>query len=255
MLPCKAVPMHRTKTILSMSSHLAFAIAVLVGSPLFGQEYVGRFDVYAGYMYLDSPHISLQEPGFHVQGGMRWSRYISLGLDYSRGTGSTTLNPNLATVSLQNQLNAFLIPLKAGGLLPQSYVPLLPLSSVTETFSGGPELVIRHFKRVTFFVRPSLGAIHEVGTGHPNDLFTQAVLNLIAPSGKVTDTVMFYGFGGGASFNPTKHFSLTVQFDLVHDHLYDDLLKDSRNTLRVSVGPTFQFGHNVPKDVKWYRPY
>jgi hypothetical protein len=121
---------------------------------------------------------------------------------------------------------------------------------VTETFSAGPQLVFRHFNRVSFFVRPALGAIHEVAVGHPDDFFTRAMLFIVAPSGKVTDTVVFYGFGGGAEFHPTKHFSLVVQADLVHDHLFNDLLQDGRNTLRVSIGPAFQFGHNVPKTTK-----
>jgi hypothetical protein len=246
--------MHRTKAVLSMARRLAFVSVFMLISPFFlasghafGQDYVGRFEVYGGYMYLWSPHISLLEPGFHVQAGMRYSRHISMGLDYSRATGSTSLTPNLATASLQAELNSYLGPLKAAGLLPASYVPSLPLGSVTETFSAGPQLVFRHFNRVTFFVRPALGAIHEVATGHPNDIFTTALLTMIAPSGTKTDTTVFYGFGGGTAFNLTKHFSLVVQADLVHDHLFSDLLKDSRNTLRVSVGPGFQFGKNVPK--------
>src|SRR5271154_5028454 len=100
--------MHRTKAILSLGRHLASVIAFLLASPLFlpsghafGQEYVGRFEVYGGYMYLWSPHISLLEPGFHVQAGMRYPRHISMGFDYSRATGSTSLTPNLATASLQ----------------------------------------------------------------------------------------------------------------------------------------------------------
>ena len=237
-----------------MGRRLASVIVFLLASPFFlasghafGQEYVGRFEVYAGYLYLWSPQIKLQEPGFHIQAGMRWSRRISLGLDYSRGTGSTSLTSNLATASLQQELNSYLDPLKAAGLLPASYVPSLPLSSVTETFAAGPNLVFRHFNRVTFFVRPALGAIHEVAAGHPDDIFTKALLTMIAPSGMKTDTTVFYGFGGGTAFNLTKHFSLVVQADLVRNHLFSDLLKDSRNTLRVSVGPGFQFGKNTPK--------
>ena len=178
---------------------------------------------------------------------MRWSRRISAGFDYSRATGSTTLTPNLATASLQTELNSYLDPLKAAGLLPANYIPNLPLGSVTQTITGGPQLVFRHFNRVTFFVRPSIGLIHEEATGHPNDVFTKALLTVIAPAGYKTDTTLFYGVGGGTAFNLTKHFSLVVQADLVHDHLFNDLLKDGRNTLRVSFGPGFQFGHNVPR--------
>jgi hypothetical protein len=34
--------------------------------------------------------------------------------------------------------------------------------------------------------------------------------------------------------------------DLVHNHLFSDLLREGRNTVRLSIGPAFQFGHNVP---------
>src|SRR5579862_7575658 len=38
-----------------------------------GDQYVGHFLIYTGGMVLDSPKISLTEPGIHVQTGMRWS--------------------------------------------------------------------------------------------------------------------------------------------------------------------------------------
>jgi len=37
---------------------------------------------------------------------------------------------------------------------------------------------------------------------------------------------------------------LVVQADFVHDNLFNNMLKD-RNTIRVSIGPGFQFGKNV----------
>src|SRR5579862_123786 len=73
------------------------ASAQQVQAPPPEEQYVGRFLVYAGYMYLDSPKISLLEPGVHIQAGMRWSRHISVGFDYSRGTGNTSIGLNQAT--------------------------------------------------------------------------------------------------------------------------------------------------------------
>jgi hypothetical protein len=35
------------------------ASAFLVASQAFGQSYIGRYDAYAGFVYLDSPHIDL----------------------------------------------------------------------------------------------------------------------------------------------------------------------------------------------------
>lgn len=211
------------------------------------QEYVGRFSVYAGRMFLNSPQVDLFQPGYHFEAGMRLSRRVSVGFDYSRGTGDTALTPDLATDSLQQMIRTYLDPLKAAGVLPPDYVPSLPLSSVTQTFAAGPQFPYRRFNRVTLFIRPSIGAICEEATAKPKDLITQFMVGQIAPEGKKKDWTPFYGVGGGAALNVTKNFSLLVQVDFVHDHLFPDLLRDGRNTLRFSIGPGFQFGGNVPR--------
>jgi hypothetical protein len=216
------------------------------------QPYVGRFLVYTGFMFLDSPKISLFEPGIHVQAGMRWSRHISLGFDYSRGTGNTRIGLSQATTALQNRFGPLVTELIADGLLPANYVAALPFSSVTQTFTAGPEFPYRRFKRFTPYIRPSCGIINEIATAHPTDHVTQLVVNAVAPSGMEEEWTAFYGFGGGVAINVTKHFSLVVQADLVHDHLFPDLLKDGRNTVRFSIGPGFQFGSDVKK--KWGIP-
>jgi hypothetical protein len=72
--------------------HFVLAGWLLFAAPLaFGQQYVGRFDVYGGFMYLESPHINLAERGFHLQAGVRAKTWYSLGFDYSINTGHTTL--------------------------------------------------------------------------------------------------------------------------------------------------------------------
>jgi len=258
---------YRNSTIACRAQRMAAAICSLLASSLlilvtpgFAQDqpphpeeqYVGRFVLYAGYMYLDSPHISLLEQGVHVQAGMRYSRHISLGFDYSRGTGNTSIGIGLATPSLQNYVNQQLALLQALNIVPANYMPALPLSSVTQTFTAGPEFPFRRFKRVTPYIRPSAGVINEVATAHPADLLTRILVKQVAPSGQEAEWTGFYGFGGGVAFNITKHFSLIVQGDFVHDHLFPDLLKDGRNTIRVSIGPGFQFGGNVTK--KWGIP-
>lgn len=217
-----------------------------------GQPYVGRFVLYAGFLYLDSPHISLAEPGIHIQAGMRWSRHISMGFDYSRGTGNTTVGLGLATTAIQQTYGPLLQQLIAAGALPANYVAALPFSSVTQTFTAGPEFPYRRFKRFTPYIRPSCGIINEIVTAHPANHLTQILVNGVAPSGKEEEWTAFYGFGGGVAFNVTKHFSLVVQANLVHDHLFPDLLKDGRNTIRFSIGPGFQFGSDVKR--KWGLP-
>jgi hypothetical protein len=57
----------------------------------------------------------------------------------------------------------------------------------------------------------------------------------------MNDTVPFYGVGGGADVNASKHVGLRFSVDFVHTALFSDLL-DSRNAVRFSVGPTFKWG-------------
>jgi hypothetical protein len=53
--------------------------------------------------------------------------------------------------------------------------------------------------------------------------------------------------GGGVEFNATKHVHLRADAEFVHVFLFSDLLANSRNSVRVSLGPTFNFGKNVKK--------
>jgi hypothetical protein len=223
---------------------------LFLATPAFGQQtYVSRYDLFAGYTFLNSPHVSLFENGFHFQFGVRPKTWYSLGVDYSVSSGSLTLTPNLLTNSLQQQLGTELGGLILEGVIPSSYALVVPSDSLTQTITGGPQLAYRHFKKVTLFVRPSVGAIHETATPQPSssDAVAKAIVAQLAPSGKKTDWTLFYGFGGGADFLFTKHVGLRVQSDLVYDHLFNDLLRDGRLTVRFSVGPCFNFGKNIRK--------
>jgi hypothetical protein len=227
----------------------ALAQALVASGAYAQQTYVTRYDLFAGYTFLDSPHVSLFENGFHFQFGVRPATWCSLGFDYSVSAGDLTLTQNLLTTSLQQQLGAELAELAAEGKLPPGYMLVVPAHSVTQTFAAGPQLAYRHFTKVTLFLRPDLGAIHEVATPHPaaGDPIAQGIVQQLAPSGKKTDWTVFYGFGGGSDFLFTNHFGLRVQSDLVYDHLFSDLLKDGRWTVRFSVGPIFNFGKNIKK--------
>jgi hypothetical protein len=219
-------------------------------SQAFGQQtYVGRFDVYAGYAYLNSPLISLAENGVQAQFGVRVWPWLSLGFDFSDETGNATITPNLLTASLQQQLGAELQGLAAEGVIPANYTLVVPLHSQTQTYAAGPQFSYHGLSRATLFIRPSVGIIHETGTPHPNpaDPVAVGIVAQLAPSDKVTESVIFYGFGGGVDLNITKHVALRIQGDFVHDHLFSDLLASGRNTVRVSIGPAFQFGKNVVK--------
>lgn len=216
------------------------------------RDYVGKFLIYAGYATLDTPSLNLVEHGVHLQAGMRWSRHISLGLDYSRSTGNNSIGLAQATKSLQDMVNPLIANLKATGILPQNYVAALPLSSRTQTFTGGPEFPWRRFNRITPYIRPSVGLLFESAQALPNDFLTKTLVKEIAPSGGESQTTLFYGVGGGCAFNVTRHFSLVVQADFVHYHLFPDLLASGSNAVRISVGPGVQFGKNVTR--RWGMP-
>ena len=170
-------------------------------------------------------------------------------MDFSRAKGDLTVLPSYLLTSLQQSLGAQLAQLAAAGRLPAGYSLTVPANSTTETFAAGPQVAFRHFSAVTLFIRPSCGIIHEVAVTHvpSTDLIAQSVVAQLAPSGRKTDWTKFFGFGGGADLNITKHFAVRVQGDFVRDHLFNDLLKDSRNTVRFSIGPAVQFGKNVRK--------
>jgi hypothetical protein len=221
-------------------------LTVFAGAPAFSQQtYVPRYDFNAGYTFLSSPHVGLFENGFNLQAGVYPSTWFVVGFDYTNTRGDSTLTPNLLPASLQQELAAVLAQLAAQGLVPPGFMLAVPTHSFTQTFALGPNLTFRHFRRFTFFVRPSLGAVRETATPRPHDPITAAVVQFLVPAGKKTDWTGFYGFGGGADLILTHHFAIRVQSDLVYDHLFNDILKDGRWTVRFSVGPVFRFGPNI----------
>ena len=182
----------------------------------------------------------------YAQVRFRPRTWDSVGFDYSLSTGDLTLTPDLLTGSLQQQLGAVLAQLAAGGRLPQGYALVVPTHSVTQTFAVGPQLAFRHWRHWTVFVRPVFaGAIREAATQQPRDPIAAEIAMQLAPTGKKTDIAPFIGFGGGYDILFTKHFALRTQADLEYDHLFNDLLRDGRFTVRFSIGPAFNFGKNI----------
>jgi hypothetical protein len=224
------------------------AVSFLVGCPqrVFSQQdYVGLFDLYNGFTWFDSPSASLQERGYHLQAGINARTWLALGFDYSAVQGTLTLTPDILKPALQSQIAGQLAGLEAAGLLPADYHLAVSTGSTSQTFAAGPQLAYRHFRQVTLFVRPSIGAIYESATPHPSDAVTTAIVQQLAPSGKKTDWEAFYGFGGGVDLNFLRHASVRLQADFVHNDLFTDILKSSRNTVRLSIGPAFHFGKNI----------
>jgi hypothetical protein len=209
------------------------------------QDYVGRFDLYNGFTWFDSPSAKLEERGYHLQAGVNLRPWLAMGFDYSVVQGTLNLTPDLLKPALASQIDTQVSELQAFGVLPAGYQVAVPTASTTQTFAAGPQLEYRHFRRITLFIHPSIGAINESATPHAVDAFTTAIVQQLAPSGKKTDWEPFYGFGGGVDLNFIRYASLRMQADFVHNDLFSDILKSSRNTVRLSIGPSFHFGKNI----------
>jgi hypothetical protein len=209
------------------------------------QDYVGRYDIYNGFVTLDAPHLNLITRGYHFQGGWNQKTWLAQGFDYSVTTGHNSLTPDLLPPALQQQLGAQILQLIEAGVIPPTYQVFVPVDSTTQTFAAGPQFSYRKFQRITLFARPSFGAVHETATPHPHDFVTAAIAQELVPSGEKSDWTGFYGFGGGYDLNVTKHFGLRMQTDAVYFHIFNDLLEDGRWDFRWSIGPTFHFGGNI----------
>jgi hypothetical protein len=203
--------------------------------------------LYNGFTWFDSPSAKLQQRGYHLQAGVNARTWLALGFDYSVASGTLTLTPDLLKSSLQTQIAGELAGLEAAGLVPPGYQLAVRTGSTTQTFAAGPQLEYRHFQHFTLFIRPSIGAIREEARPHPGDPIAAGIIAQLAPTGTKTDWEPFYGFGGGTEFNVFRFGSLRLQADFVHNDLFSDILKSSRNTVRLSVGPAFHFGKNIAR--------
>lgn len=209
------------------------------------QTDVERYDVYAGFAGFETPELNLAQRGFHLQAGENLKSWLSAGFDYSVATGHNSLTANLLTASLQQQLGAEIEYLIEQGVIPPNYQLVVPLDASSQTFALGPQLAYRHYKPVTLFVRPSLGAIRQKVTPHPTDPVSQSIVEQLVPAGYKVDWSGFYGFGGGVEWNATRHFGLRAQTDVVYWRLFNDLLANGTWTTRYSIGLTYHFGKNI----------
>ena len=209
------------------------------------QTEIRRYDAYAGFADIDAPDLGLNQQGFHGQVGRNMRRWYSVGFDYSIVSGSEVLTTTLLPAALQAQVNAAQQQFIALGLLPPNYVLRVPTDAFTQTFAFGPQLVFRHFSKVTLFARPSLGALRERATPHPADPFQTLVVKELAPAGYKLDWTGFYGVGGGADVRVNNWLGIRGQFDGVYNHPFNDILANGRWTFRYSVGPSFHFGKDI----------
>jgi hypothetical protein len=206
------------------------------------QEYVGQYDAYMGFAYLTTPNMNLDQRGWQGQFGYNYRRWVAVGFDTSYFGGSSSLT----VPQLNNATIAKLAPILPH--LPAGFTVWSPYHANTYTITGGPQFNYRHFKYVTLFIHPDIGAMYQSVQVQPtNPIMGSIVTSLLGKSMKTSMWTPFYGVGGGLDINVTKHVGLRFQSDWVYTQLFDDLLRNPQYTWRMSASPTFRFGKNVPK--------
>jgi len=204
------------------------------------QTEITQFSVISGYSYLATPSLNLDQRGYNGDIAQNVRPWLSLGFDYSVFTGNSTLLPSYLNASTQVKLAHLLPP----GVPPS--VVAIPYSSSTSTYQVGPQFNYRRLKHVTFFVRPALGLLHAKADTTPNP-FVAPLVGALLGGGKrsTTDNTVFYGFGGGATWEITPHFGLRASADMARFNYFSNLLNGSRNAARFTVAAKFGFGKNI----------
>ena len=231
-------------------SAVVLLFIVLTSLTCFAQQTdVLRYSAFGAYSYLATPSLNLAQRGIDADFGVNIRSWLTVGGDFSFASGSSSLYPH----DLSNTAKASLAPILP--LLPPGFVLAVPYNSATYTYEAGPQFNYRHFKHVTLFARPALGALHGTFTATPykctqpqlgcNIILTQIVKGLVGPSLGASDTVVFYGFGGGITWEITPHFGLRAASDFVHYNYFSNLLDGGRNSVRVVLGTKFSFGKNI----------
>lgn len=204
------------------------------------QTEITQFTVVSGYSYLTTPSLNLAQRGYNGDFAVNARPWLSLGFDFSTFTGGSTLLPsylNSATqLKLGQALAAYRIPMSAAAV---------PFSASTYTYQAGPQFNYRGLKKVTLFVRPALGLLHAKIQTNPNPMVASLVGNLLKGKLSSADNTVFYGFGGGASWEIHPNFGLRVSADYARFNFFPDVLNGSRNGVRLTVATKFGFGKNI----------
>jgi hypothetical protein len=225
----------------SLSRLLLAGIVILLCLPVVAQQTdVNRYTIFTGFDYLLGPGRNLTERGIEADFGVTVKPWMSLGADFSAiGDGIMS-----GAGTINGTETAFSPMLQAVGIPPAQVN--VPFKSRTYIFAAGPQFYLRKFKKVTFFARPGFGGIHEVAdiSLSPQLLFVlNNVLHAPIPKSHQSDTQWFVGVGGGFDINLSQGLGFRFASDFVNTHLFSNLLTPRQNYVRVSVGPTFRWGH------------
>jgi len=204
------------------------------------QTDITQFSVIGGYSYLATPSLNLAQRGFNGDFAQNVRPWLSVGFDFSVFTGSSSILPNYLNAKTQGKLIHLLPP-----GFPVSAVAI-PYNGSTYTYQLGPQFNYRRFKHGTFFVRPALGLLHANADTTPNPEVVPLVGALLGGKKLSTsDNTVFYGFGGGATWEITPHFGLRVAADMARFNYFSNLLNGNRTAVRLTVSPKFGFGKNI----------
>lgn len=200
------------------------------------RRFVSRYELFAAPSYLSTPKLNMVQRGFNADFGFNVNHWLAFGADYSILRGHSAIEPAMLTPSLQRML---------ASALPPGVNLSVPFDSSAYTFGAGPQFSIRRLRRVTFFVRPAGGALHESFLLKPRDPISTMLVRQLVPTHRKSDLTIFYGAGGGLDLNLSQHMALRFAVDVVHMKLYDSLLAGGENGVRISIAPVFRFGRGV----------
>lgn len=214
------------------------AVLLMLSLHAFAQQtYVNRVGLFTGYSYMNTPSIGLTQHGFNTSGGININRWMELGADFSTLKGDTNLGISQTKLGPQLQpiLDQFGIPASAlAGVA-------LPIHATTYTYQIGGQINFRHWNAVTPFIRPVLGAMHEMVDVKLNNPAFAPIFQAAHFKTHLGDTVPMFGIGGGIDLNVSRQFGLRFSVDYAHSKMFESMLFP-QNTVRFSVGPTFKFG-------------
>jgi hypothetical protein len=222
------------------------SLAIFVCFPAAAQQTdINRYTVYTGFDYMLDSSQNLTQRGFDTDFGVTVKPWLGLGVDFSAAgnaiiSGGGTINgsqtiyaPALAAAHAQFPT-----------LVPAPNQVTVPFKSTTYTIAAGPQFYIRKWEKITFLVRPGLGAIHaSADLTYPPGL--RQILGLLGkpvPNANQSDTTWFVGMGGGFDLNLSRRVGFRFTADWINTHLFSDLLTSRQNYVRFTVGPTFRWG-------------